>query len=152
MPFWMNTRRFTSPAPEVTEEFGAKQGGSGPRAAHWLAAADSRRRSRGDGGAARVRCHGRRLGNKQRARWDGFFAALPGWSPGAPLPKPVAYIVDNAFKDWPALSEIMIERKQMPLNPAASRALHDLVQGIVGAELARRLEMTPGHVCRAARL
>ncbi|MEJ1972996.1 MAG: hypothetical protein WDM96_11220 [Lacunisphaera sp.] len=42
------------------------------------------------------------------------------------------------------MSEVTIERKKMPLNPAASRALHDLVQGIVGAELARRLEMTQG--------
>ena len=114
-----------------------------PEGSAWLAAADSRRRA--DATAAlHAALPWETFGDKQRARWDDFFAALPGWSPGAPLPKPVAYVVDNAFKAWPALSEITIERKKVALNPAASRALHDLVQGIVGAEFARRLEMTQG--------
>jgi ATP-dependent exoDNAse (exonuclease V) beta subunit len=114
-----------------------------PEGSDWLAAADSRRRTEA-AKALQAALPWETFGDKQRARWDDFFAALPGWSPGAPLPKPVAYIVDNSFKAWPALSEITIERKKMPLNPAASRALHALVQGIVGAELARRLEMTQG--------
>ncbi len=114
-----------------------------PEGNAWLAAADSRRRAEAVK-ALQAALPWETLGDKQRARWDNFFTELPGWSPGAPLPKPVAYIVANSFKAWPALSEITIERNKMPLNPAASRALHDLVQGIVGAELARRLEMTQG--------
>ena len=114
-----------------------------PEGSAWLAAADSRRRTEA-AKALQAALPWEMLGDKQRVRWDDFFAALPGWSPGAPLPKPVAYVVDNAFKSWPALAEITIERKKLPLAPAASRALHDLVQGIVGAELARRLEMTRG--------
>ncbi len=82
--------------------------------------------------------------DKQRTRWEDFFSMLAGWSPGAPLPKPVAYVVENAFKAWPALSEIMVERKKVPLPAAAGRALGSLVSGIVGAELARRLEITQG--------
>ncbi len=114
-----------------------------PEGSDWLAAADSRRRAEATQ-ALQAALPWETLGEKQRARWDDFFAELPGWSPGAPLPKPVAYIVDNSFKAWPALTEITIERKKMPLSAAASRALHDLAQGIVGAELARRLEMTQG--------
>jgi ATP-dependent exoDNAse (exonuclease V) beta subunit len=114
-----------------------------PEGSAWLAAADSRRRAEA-ATALRAALPWETFADKPRARWDDFFATLPGWSPGAPLPKPVAYVVDNAFKAWPALAEITIERKKMPLDAAASRALHDLVQGIVGAELARRLEMTQG--------
>lgn len=82
--------------------------------------------------------------DKQRARWDDFFVGLTDWAPGAPLPKPVAYVVENAFKAWPGLTEITVERKKVPLSPAAGIALRALVSGIVGAELARRLETTQG--------
>ena len=114
-----------------------------PEGCAWLAAADSRRRA-----DAAARLHAALpwpgLGDKQRARWEDFFALLPDWAAGAPLPKPVAYILDNAFKAWPGLAEIMVERKKMPLSPEASQALRALVTGIVGAELARRLETTQG--------
>lgn len=82
--------------------------------------------------------------DKQRARWEDFFAALPAWAPGAPLAKPVAYIVGNGFAEWPKLGEITIERKKVPLGPDAAAALRMLLSGLVGAELARRLEMTQG--------
>jgi ATP-dependent exoDNAse (exonuclease V) beta subunit len=114
-----------------------------PEGSAWLEAADSRRRAEA-AGALQAALPWETFGDKQRARWEDFLAALPGWLPGAPLPKPVAYVVDNAFKAWPAVAEITIERKKVALSGAASRALHDLVQGIVGAELARRLEMTQG--------
>ena len=84
------------------------------------------------------------LADGQRRRWDDFFATLPGWLPGAPLPKPVDYILRNVFSASPALAEITVERKKLALPPAASAALRDLARGIVGAELARRLEMTQG--------
>lgn len=114
-----------------------------PGGSAWLAAADPRRRA-----AAAQALQGAlpwaTFGDKQRTRWEGFFAELPGWAPGAPLPKPVAYVVGNGFAAWPELAEITVERKKVPLAPPARDALRALLGGIVGAELARRLEMTQG--------
>ena len=88
------------------------------------------------------------LGDPQRARLEGFFAALPGWSPGAPLPEAVEYLVDNAFKVWDALcagrAELTLERKRIPLTPPVCAALVAVVSSLAGAELQRRLEMTRG--------
>jgi ATP-dependent helicase/nuclease subunit A len=114
-----------------------------PEGCAWLDAVDGRRRA---DAAARLRAAlpWASLGDRQRARWEDFFALLPDWAAGAPLPKPVAYILENSFKAWPALTEITVERKKMALSPEASAALRTLVTGIVGAELARRLEMTQG--------
>lgn len=88
------------------------------------------------------------LNEKQRMRWEDFFVALPLWQPGAPLPKPVDFIVTRALAVWPELlagrAEIMVERKRVALSPAAGAALVALVRGVVGAELARKLEMTRG--------
>jgi len=114
-----------------------------PEGNDWLAAADSRRR----GAAAttlRAALPWESLNDKQRQRMENFFVTLPEWAAGAPLPKPVAYLVENAFKAWPALGEITLERKKVTLNAEASRALRDVVKGIVGAELTRRLEVTQG--------
>ena len=69
---------------------------------------------------------------------------MPGWSPGAPFPKPVKYLVENALEAWSALAEVMVDRKKSDLPPAATAALRDLVLGTIGAEFARRLEMTRG--------
>jgi ATP-dependent exoDNAse (exonuclease V) beta subunit len=80
----------------------------------------------------------------QRLRWEDFFAALSSWAPGAPLPDAVKYVLKNAQKVWPEVAEIMVERKKSSLPPAAAAALRDLVSGIIGAEFARRLEMTRG--------
>ena len=114
-----------------------------PAGCAWLAAADAKRRS--DAAVALHRAlPWETLADKQRMRWGNFFAELPGWAPGAPLPKPVAYIVGNGFDTWPGLTEITVERKKVPLGPEASQALRALLSGIVGAELARRLEMTQG--------
>jgi ATP-dependent helicase/nuclease subunit A len=84
------------------------------------------------------------LTDGQRRRWDDFFSALPGWMPGAPLPKPVEYMLGNVFPALPALAEITVERRKLALPATASAALRNLARGIVGAELARRLEMTQG--------
>lgn len=114
-----------------------------PAGVAWLAAADPQRRT-----AAAQALHAalpwETFADKQRARWENFFAELPGWAPGAPLPKPLAYIVGNGFDAWPGLTEITVERKKVPLSPVAAHALRALLSGIVGAELARRLEMTQG--------
>ncbi len=88
------------------------------------------------------------LGDKPRARLENFFVALPEWSPGAPLPPPVEYLVGNAFKVWDELragrADLTLERKKVSLAPPACAALITLVSAIAGAELARRLEMTRG--------
>jgi ATP-dependent helicase/nuclease subunit A len=84
------------------------------------------------------------LNDKQRARIAEFFAELAGWQPGAPLPKPVEYVVQNAFAAWPGLEEITLERRKVALSPDTRRALREVVEGIGGMELARRLEMTRG--------
>ncbi|MEJ1972995.1 MAG: hypothetical protein WDM96_11215 [Lacunisphaera sp.] len=64
-----------------------------PEGSAWLAAADSRRRA-GATTALHAALSWETLADKQRDRWGRFFLrALPGWSPGAPLPSP-----------WPILS------------------------------------------------
>jgi len=114
-----------------------------PAGSEWLAAADAKKRSMA-AADLKAALPWATFSDAQRARWEDFFATLPDWAPGAPLPKPVEYVVKNALKVWPGLAEIMIERKKVPLAPDAGRALRALVSGIVGAELARRLEMTQG--------
>jgi ATP-dependent exoDNAse (exonuclease V) beta subunit len=114
-----------------------------PEGCAWLAAADARRRAMA-AVELKAALPWAACSDLQRARWENFFASLAGWAPGAPLPKPVAYVMDNAFKAWPALAEITVERKKVVLGPEAGRALRALVSGIVGAELARRLETTRG--------
>ncbi|HEX2862017.1 MAG TPA: UvrD-helicase domain-containing protein, partial [Lacunisphaera sp.] len=114
-----------------------------PQGNAWLLGADPRKRAAAAEELKRA-LPWPLLSDKQRARWDDFLAGLADWTPGAPLPKAVAYVMENAFKAWPALADIIIERKKVSLPPAASSALRALVSGIAGAELARRLEMTQG--------
>ena len=84
------------------------------------------------------------LNEKQRARWEAFFVELSVWLPGAPMGDALDYLFKNALKAWPELVEIMVERKKHALPPAASQALRQLLQAVIGAELERRLEMTRG--------
>ncbi len=88
------------------------------------------------------------LNDKQRRRLEDFLAALPEWQPGAPLPKPVDYLLKNALAVWGELrtgrAEITVERKKVALDPAAGAALAGAVRAIVAAELGRKLEMTRG--------
>ncbi len=84
------------------------------------------------------------LNEKQRARWEAFFLELAEWSPGAPMGEALDYLFKNALKARPELTEIMVERKKHALPAAASEALRQLLEAIIGAELARRLEMTRG--------
>ncbi|HTB81546.1 MAG TPA: UvrD-helicase domain-containing protein [Opitutaceae bacterium] len=89
----------------------------------------------------------RGLSGKQQARWDDFFAALPGVTPGV-LPGAVEYILKNALAVWPELeagrAEMTVERKKLALASDECRALADIVTHLVGGELARRLETTRG--------
>ena len=90
----------------------------------------------------------RGLPEKQQARWDLFFAALPEWAPGAPLPDPVEYLLKNALAVWPDLrrgaAELTVERKKLALGPEECAGLVAIVRHLVGGELTRRLEMTRG--------
>ncbi len=114
-----------------------------PTGAPWFAHAAPAERAAA-ASALRAALPWEQLNDQQRARCENFFAQLPAWSPGAELPKPVAYLLGNALEAWPALAEVRIDRKLVPLGSAASGALRRLAGGIVGAELTRRIEMTRG--------
>jgi ATP-dependent helicase/nuclease subunit A len=107
----------------------------------WLAAAGGRSAATQE---LKTALAGMEFNEKQRVRWEDFFVALAEWSPGATLPKPLEYILKNAFEAWPELEEIVIERKKVALTPAVRPALRAVLEGVAGAELGRRLEMTRG--------
>lgn len=90
----------------------------------------------------------RGLTEKQVARWEAFFSALSEWSPGAPLPAPVEYVLKNLFAVWSDVrrgaAEMTVERKKVALGPAECAELVTIVQHLVAAELTRRLETTQG--------
>ncbi len=96
----------------------------------------------------RARLAGRGLPEKQLARWEAFFAALPEWSPGAPLPEAVEYLLKNTLAVWPAVragaAEVVVERKKCALDPEDCAALAAIVGHLVGGEFRRRLETTRG--------
>lgn len=85
---------------------------------------------------------------KQRKRWEDFLAAAEAWTPGAVLPRELAYVLDKALEAWPELRRgpvtLEFDRKKQELDAAASAALADLTRSIVGGELRRRLETTRG--------
>ena len=112
-----------------------------PEGCAWLAAAG---RLDAAATALRAAAEGWALEERQRARLEEFFAALAEWSPGAALPKPMEYVLKNAFEAGPELEKITLERKTVPVTAAVRPALRAVVEGIAGAELARRLEMTRG--------
>jgi len=112
-----------------------------PAGCEWLEQAGGRARAAGE---FRSALPWAALDEKQRKRLEAFFAELPAWAPGAPLPDPVAYVVGNALKAGLGSAEIVVERKKVALPGPASAALQALVGGVVGAELGRRLEMTRG--------
>lgn len=80
----------------------------------------------------------------QQARWNAFFVELADWTPGAPMGAGLEYLFKNALKALPELKEIVVERKKQALPSGAVRALRQVLQGIVGRELARRMETTGG--------
>jgi ATP-dependent helicase/nuclease subunit A len=84
----------------------------------------------------------------QQQRWDAFFDVLSGWSPGAPLPAPMEYILKNALAVWPTLragrAEMTVERRKQLLEGEPAAALVQLVTHIVGGELSRQIAATRG--------
>ncbi|HVS51889.1 MAG TPA: UvrD-helicase domain-containing protein [Opitutaceae bacterium] len=117
-----------------------------PRGNAWLA---PRRRKLADAVADLQAALARRaLPPKQQARWDLFFAALPEWSPGAPLPRALEYILENALAVWSDVgrgcAEMTVERKRIALTPDECADLATIVREIVAAEFTRRLETTRG--------
>lgn len=85
---------------------------------------------------------------KQRERWRAFLAALEMWSPGAPLPRPIEYVIEKALAHWPELvacaAELKFDRKVQTLDAPACGALMEIVCHVAGGELRRRLETTRG--------
>ena len=90
----------------------------------------------------------RDLSEKQMARFDAFFTALPQWTAGAPLPRAIEYLLENTLAVWRDVrrgtAEITVERKKVALGPAECTDLANIVTHLVGAELVRRLEITRG--------
>jgi ATP-dependent exoDNAse (exonuclease V) beta subunit len=85
---------------------------------------------------------------KQRERWEDFLAAAEEWTPGASLPRELAYVLEKALAAWPELrrgaTTLEFDKKKQELDAAAAAALAELARVIVGGELRRRLEMTRG--------
>lgn len=90
----------------------------------------------------------RGLPEKQWQRWEVFFAALPEWSAGVPLPRAIEYILENALEVWDELrrgsAEVRVERKKMALAGEECRDLVAIIKHLVCAELTSRLEATRG--------
>ena len=112
-----------------------------PAGCAWLAHAGGRAPAAGE---LRAALPWTALDEKQRRRFKTFFAELPAWAPGAPLPDVVAYVVGNALKAGTDPAEIMVERRKVALPGPARTALRALVATVIGTELERRLEMTRG--------
>jgi ATP-dependent exoDNAse (exonuclease V) beta subunit len=116
-----------------------------PEGTEWMAAKPDRTKA---AEALRAALPWAVFNDKQRLRLEDFFAELPAWQPGAPLPGAVEYLVKNALAVWDELragrAELTLERRKVALDPGAGHALAALTRAIVGAELARKLEMTRG--------
>ncbi|MBA4138040.1 MAG: DNA helicase UvrD [Opitutus sp.] len=98
--------------------------------------------------ALRRWAEGAALEPKQRERWQKFFDALDTWSPGAPLPRALEYVLEKAFERWSELeacaAELHFDRKKQVLDARACTALMEIVCHVAGGELQRRLETTRG--------
>jgi ATP-dependent helicase/nuclease subunit A len=85
---------------------------------------------------------------KQRERWQAFLTALETWSAGAPLPRPLEYVIEKALERWDDLkacaAELKFDRKTQTLDAPACGALLEIVCHVAGGELQRRLETTRG--------
>jgi ATP-dependent helicase/nuclease subunit A len=88
------------------------------------------------------------IADKQRDRWEKFLTALPEWSPGATLPKEIAYVLEKVLEAWDEVSAgyavLLFDRKKQELTASACVALREIARHIVGGELNRRLEVTRG--------
>jgi ATP-dependent helicase/nuclease subunit A len=112
-----------------------------PEGCAWLAAVAGR-----DLAVASLReaLGGVTMNEKQRERWEIFFAELAEWQPGAPMGKGLSYLFKNALDAWPELAVVTVERRKVELSPPGQMALRALLAAIIGGELARRMEITRG--------
>ncbi|MFO1451661.1 MAG: UvrD-helicase domain-containing protein [Opitutaceae bacterium] len=116
-----------------------------PSGCTWLDAAEGR-----DAAVAALRAvlPWETLNERQRARLEAFFAECAEWSPGAPLPPAMTYLLKNLFAVWEDVlagrGDLILERKKVPLHRGLARALADVAASLLGADLRRRLEMTQG--------
>jgi ATP-dependent helicase/nuclease subunit A len=112
-----------------------------PEGCAWLAAVPRR-----EGAVTKLReaLAGVAMNEKQRDRWEIFFAELADWQPGAPMGKGLNYLFKNALDAWPEMAVVTIERRKLELPPSGQTALRELVTAIIGGELARRMEITQG--------
>lgn len=88
------------------------------------------------------------IDERQRRRWDEFCLAVETWSPGAPLPDPLKYVLKKALDELPDLSAgrgvLEFDRRPQEPAPEAARALARIALGIAAGELACRLTVTRG--------
>jgi ATP-dependent exoDNAse (exonuclease V) beta subunit len=88
------------------------------------------------------------LTDGQRVRWENFFSTLSDWTPGAPLPGPVEYILKNALAVWDDICSgqalITIDRRKLEMPKGACHALRAIITFVIGAEFRRRIETTRG--------
>ncbi|HEY5552263.1 MAG TPA: UvrD-helicase domain-containing protein [Opitutaceae bacterium] len=88
------------------------------------------------------------MADKQRARWKDFAKAFEEWSPGAPWPKPLEYLVRAVFKAAPEFAKgatpVTIERKKQTPPAQVCAAVAGLVRRVVALELGRRMAVTQG--------
>lgn len=85
---------------------------------------------------------------KQRTRWEDFLAAVETWSAGAPMPRPLEYVLEKALAAWTELgcgrAELKFDRKAQALDGPACAALGEIACHVAGGELKRRLAATRG--------
>jgi ATP-dependent helicase/nuclease subunit A len=91
---------------------------------------------------------GAAIEERQRERWEEFLAALETWSPGAPVPRALSYVLEKALESWNDLvacaAELKFDKRKQMLDAPACGALMDIVRHVAGGELRRRLEVTQG--------
>ncbi len=87
-------------------------------------------------------------GEKQRARWEEFLAAIEVWAPGVTPSGKLTYVLNKVLAAWNELgagrAALEFDRKKQELDASACAALLELARHVVGGELVRRLETTRG--------
>jgi ATP-dependent exoDNAse (exonuclease V) beta subunit len=84
----------------------------------------------------------------QRARWHAFLDTVEAWTPGAPLPAPMNYLLEKALAVHEDLGRkpvvLTVERKKQEIGEVPGAALRAIVKHVVGGEFRRKLEVTRG--------
>ncbi|BET65929.1 hypothetical protein ASA1KI_08470 [Opitutales bacterium ASA1] len=84
----------------------------------------------------------------QRARWHAFLDTVEAWTPGAPVPAPMNYLLEKALAVYEDLGRkpvvLTVERKKQEIGEVPGAALRAIVKHVVGGEFRRKLEVTRG--------